>query len=97
MSEAKYENDDYLQDIEGLKFEERLAKYFGKQAAVLFPTASMANLASVMVHTSPGSEAIVPSSAHGTERECSSFAIIAGVQLRQIITKSGLFTVEEGT
>jgi threonine aldolase len=56
----------------------------------------MSNLAAVLLHTRPGSEVILPSSAHTTERECASMARIAGVQTRQIFTESGIFTVQQG-
>lgn len=57
----------------------------------------MANLASVMLHTHPGSEIIIASTAHAVERESASYALLAGVQTRQIVNKSGLFTAEQGT
>ncbi|XP_031505881.1 uncharacterized protein LOC116268317 [Nymphaea colorata] len=96
MSEAECLNDPALDDYETLRFEERLAKDFNKEAAIFFLTSSMSNLAAVLLHTRPGSEVILASSAHTVERECASMARIAGVQTRQIFTESGLFTPQQG-
>jgi threonine aldolase len=70
---------------------------FNKEAAIFFLTASMANLAAVLLHTKPGSEVIISSTSHSVERESASFARIAGVQLRQISTESGLMSQQQST
>lgn len=91
MSQAHCENNSSLDDFETIRFEERLAALFNKEAAIFFLTSSMSNLAAVLLHTKPSSEVIISSTSHSVERESASFARIAGVQIRQISTESGLF------
>lgn len=97
MSQADVKNNESLDDIGAISFENRLADIFGKEAALFFPTASMANIAAVIAQTRPGSEIIISSSCHSVERESSSFALLAGVQTRQIFTQTGTFTADQGT
>lgn len=58
MSEAELRNDSdlhSLDDITATKFEKRFAKLFGKEAALIFPTGTMCNIAAVILHAQPGS------------------------------------------
>lgn len=98
MSEYQFvhESRDY-DDLITVKLEGIMANMFGKESGIFFPTTTMANVASVIGWAKPGSEVIIASNSHSVERESSSFALLAGVQTRQIGGESGLFTVEQGT
>jgi len=55
----------------------------------------MANLASVLLLTKPGDEVIIWGNSHTIQRESAGIALIGGVQTRQILEETGIFTVDQ--
>ena len=70
------------------------AELLGKEAALFFPTGTMANQTALALHTRPGTEAIVEANAHFFDWEVGGAAANSGVQLRQVATPDGLLTAQ---
>jgi threonine aldolase len=68
------------------------AELLDKEAALFFPTGTMANETALCVHTRPGTEVIVEANAHFFDWEVGGPAALAGVQLRPLSTPDGLLT-----
>lgn len=60
------------------------ARMLGKEAALFFPTGTMANLAAVLLHTRPGTEVIVDVNGHVVHWDMAGSAAIAGVTYRLV-------------
>jgi threonine aldolase len=74
--------------------EARIAATLGKEAAVLFPTGTMANETALAVLAGHGTEAIVEATAHFFDWEMGAPAVLSGVQLRPVAAPGGLLTPE---
>ena len=57
-------DDVYKEDPTVNALEERIAKMFGKEKALFFPTGSMANQTALKLHTNPGEQVICDKYAH---------------------------------
>ncbi|HEX6938465.1 MAG TPA: GntG family PLP-dependent aldolase [Longimicrobiales bacterium] len=87
--------DDVLGDDPTVRrLEERVAELLGKEAALFFPSGTMANQTAVAVLTTPGSEAIIEATGHILDWEGGAPAHWAGVQLRPVPTPDGLLTAD---
>src|SRR5690606_27956348 len=87
--------DDVLGDDPTVRrLEERVAELLGKEAALFFPSGTMANQTAVAVLTTPGSEVIIEETGHILDWEGGAPAQWAGVQLRPVPTDDGLLTPE---
>ena len=62
----------------------RVAELLGKEAGLFFPTGSMANVAAVWLHTSPGTEMLVDADSHILRGEMAAAAALCGVQPRAV-------------
>jgi threonine aldolase len=74
--------------------QERVAALLGKEAALWFPSGTMANQVALRALTRPGDDVIVSSEAHAVWHETGGSAANAGVQLTEIGAR-GVFTAEE--
>jgi threonine aldolase len=80
--------DDHLDgDPTTRRLEARVAELLGKEAALFFPTGTMANLAAIITHAPPGTEILVDADAHVVNLTGASIAL-AGLQPR-FITPTG--------
>jgi threonine aldolase len=87
--------DDVLGDDPTVAQLERMAaELLGKEAALFFPTGTMANATAINILTRPGTEVIVEAQAHIFEWELGGPAAVSGVQLRPVATPDGLLTAE---
>lgn len=87
--------DDLLGDDPTVKRLERMAaELLGKEAALFFPTGTMANATALNIHTRPGTEVILEAHAHIFEWEMGGPAAFSGVQLRPVATPDGFLTPE---
>src|SRR5690606_16505227 len=60
----------------------RVADYFGMEAALFFPSGTMANQVAIKTHTSPGDEIICDSTAHVYRYEGGGTAFHSGASVR---------------
>lgn len=84
MADAEVGDDDRDGDPTTRRLEAMVAEMLGKDAALFFPTGSMANQAAVWLHTTPGSEVIIDHDAHIVHWEAGGASALAGVQLRLV-------------
>ncbi|MEO7457557.1 MAG: GntG family PLP-dependent aldolase [Gemmatimonadaceae bacterium] len=83
MAEAEVGDDVLDGDPTVLRLEARMAELLGMEAALFFPTGSMANMTGVAVHAPLGSEAVLDENAHIIHGEMAGAAALFGVQVRQ--------------
>jgi threonine aldolase len=75
--------------------EARVAERLGKDAALFFPSGSMANLAAICVHTRPGTELLVDADAHIVHWEMGGAAALAGAQVRPVRGETPVMTAHD--
>src|SRR5690349_24138470 len=81
--------DDHLDgDPTTRALEQRVATVLGKEAALFFPTGTMANQAAVLIHTQPGTELLLDADSHIVNLTGGGVAAFAGVQMRFITPTS---------
>jgi len=90
MADAEVGDDVYQEDPTVRRLEELAADLLGKQAALFFPTGTMANQAAIHLHCRPGDEAVVDRLAHTHDWENAGAAVLSGVQLRAVDGESGV-------
>jgi len=81
MANAEVGDDVYGEDPTVNRLESMAAELLEKQAALFVPTGVMANQLSIRLHTKPGDEVIVESTAHIIRYEGGSASSLSGVQL----------------
>jgi threonine aldolase len=89
MAEAEVGDDVLDGDPTVLRLEARVAALLGKEAALFFPTGTMANQAGVAVLTTPGTEALLDANAHIIHWEMAGAAALWGVQVRGVPAGDG--------
>ena len=94
IAEAEVGDDVLGDDPTVARLEQMAAELLGKEAALFFPTGTMANETALCVHTRPGTEVIVEANAHFFDWEMGGPAALAGVQLRPLPTPDGLLTAQ---
>ncbi|PSQ44756.1 low specificity L-threonine aldolase [Halobacteriales archaeon SW_7_68_16] len=83
-AEAPVGDDVYREDPSVAALETEAAAALGRDAALFVPSGTMANQIAVVVHTEPGSEAIVERESHVYKWELGGLARHAGVQARTV-------------
>lgn len=81
IANAEVGDDVYGEDPTVNRLEQMAAELLGKEAALFVPTGVMANQLSIRLHTKPGDEVIVESTAHIIRYEGGSASSLSGVQL----------------
>ncbi len=81
MANADVGDDVYGEDPTVNRLERMAAELLGKEAALFVPSGVMANQLSIRLHTKPGDEVIVESTAHIIRYEGGSASSLSGVQL----------------
>ncbi len=82
MARADVGDDVYGEDPTVRALEERVADLFGKEAALLTPTGSMANLLAVRSLVAPGQEVLCEAQAHIARAELGAHGAFFGVTMR---------------
>lgn len=95
MMSAQVGDDVYKEDPTVNALEERIAKMFGKEKALFFPTGSMANQAAIKLHTNPGEQVICDKYAHIYNYEGGGASFNSGVSCKLIDGHRGMFTAEQ--
>src|SRR5262245_3365345 len=94
MAAAEVGDDQFGDDPTINRLQERIAELLGKEAALWFPTGTMANQVVLRSLTRPGDDVIVSRGAHAVWHETGGSGANAGVQLTEI-GGHGWFTANE--
>jgi threonine aldolase len=89
MAEAEVGDDVLDGDPTVQRLEARVAELLGKEAALFFPTGTMANQAGIAVLSTPGTEALLDANAHIIHWEMAGAAALWGVQVRGVPAGEG--------
>ena len=95
MMSAQVGDDVFREDLTVNALEERLAKMFGKQKALFFPSGSMANQIAIKLHTNPGEQVICDKYAHIYNYEVGGVAFHSGASCKLIDGNRGMFTAKQ--
>ena len=95
MMVAEVGDDVYKEDPSVNALEEKLADMFGKDAALFFPTGSMANQAAIKIHTQPAEQLICDKWAHVFNFEGGGASFNSGVSCKLLDGDRGLITAEQ--
>ncbi|GGB80850.1 threonine aldolase [Flavobacterium suaedae] len=95
MFRAKVGDDVYKQDPTVNELEETVADLFGMEAALFFPSGTMANQAAIKLHTNPGEQLICDKWAHVFNYEGGGASFNSGVSCCLIDGDRGMITAEQ--
>lgn len=91
---AEVGDDVYKEDPTVNKLEQKLAEMFGMDAALFFPTGSMANQAAIKMHTQPGEQLIADKWAHVYNYEGGGVSFNSGVSCKLLDGDRGMITAQ---
>jgi len=94
MAKAEVGDDVHGEDPSVNRLQERVAALLGKEAALFFPSGTMANQAALRVHTRPGDVVIASRDAHILKYEAGAASALSGLQIKTIGSGGG-FEPEE--
>jgi threonine aldolase len=97
IASAELGDDVWGEDPTVKQLEFTAAEVTGKDAALLVPTATMANLLGVVTQAHPGQEVILDTLCHTFLSESAGGAVVGGVQYRTIDYSAGYPTAEQVT
>lgn len=92
---AKVGDDVYKEDPTVNELEEKLAKMFGMDEALFFPTGSMANQAAIKLHTQPAEQLICDKWAHVYNYEGGGVSFNSGVSCKLVDGNRGMITAQQ--
>jgi threonine aldolase len=95
MMRADVGDDVFGEDSTVNTLQERVARMFGKEAALFVPSGTMGNEICIKAHTVPGDEIIVDRDSHVFVYETAAPALLAGVQMQPLAGERGVFTVAQ--
>ena len=94
MFNAKVGDDVYKQDPTVNDLEETLADLFGMEAALFFPSGTMANQTAIKLHTQPGEQVICDKYSHIYHYEGGGASFNSGVSCCLVDGKRGMITAD---
>jgi threonine aldolase len=94
MFNAKVGDDVYKQDPTVNELEETLADLFGMEAALFFPSGTMANQTAIKLHTQPGEQVICDKYSHIYHYEGGGASFNSGVSCCLVEGKRGMITAD---
>ncbi|WP_224482949.1 threonine aldolase family protein [Robertkochia aurantiaca] len=95
MMKARVGDDVFKEDPTVNEMEERVAKMFGKEAALFFPSGTMANQTAIKVHTQPGEQLIADKYAHIFNYEGGGVSFNSGVSCKLLDGDRGMITASQ--
>lgn len=95
MMKAQVGDDVFKQDPTVNALEEKLANMFGKEAALFFPSGTMANQTAIKIHMQPSEQLICDKWAHVYNFEGGGAAFNSGVSCTLIDGNRGMFTAKQ--
>ncbi len=94
MSAARVGDDVYGEDETVNALQERAATLFGVEAALFFPSGTMANQVAIKIHTQPGDEVLCGETAHIYRHEGGGIAVHSGCSVRLLPGSHGRYTAD---
>jgi threonine aldolase len=95
MMNAQVGDDVYKEDPTVNELEQRLAKMFGKETTMFFPSGTMANQTALKLHTKPGEQVICDKYAHIYNYEGGGASFNSGISCKLIDGHRGMFTAAQ--
>jgi len=95
MFQAKVGDDVYKQDPTVIELEARVAEFFGMEAALFFPSGTMANQTAIKLHTQPGEQLIADKWAHVYNYEGGGVSFNSGVSCCLLDGNRGMITADQ--
>ncbi|MDG1759298.1 MAG: GntG family PLP-dependent aldolase [Flavobacteriaceae bacterium] len=95
MMSAKVGDDVFKEDATVNALEEKTAALFGMEAALFFPSGTMANQTAIKVHTQPGEQLICDHYAHIFKYEGGGVSFNSGVSCKLIAGHRGMITAKQ--
>lgn len=95
MMKARVGDDVYKQDGSTNELEIAVAELFGMEAALFFPSGTMANQVAIKLHTQPGDHLICDKSSHINMFEGGGIAVHSGVSCALVDGDRGRITAEQ--
>ncbi|MCL6273540.1 beta-eliminating lyase-related protein [Muricauda sp. 2012CJ35-5] len=95
MMHAEVGDDVFKNDPSVNALEEKVASYFGMEAALFFPSGSMANQTAIKLHTQPGEQLICDKYAHVFNYEGGGASFNSGVSCRLVDGNRGMMTAAQ--
>jgi len=95
MFNAKVGDDVFKQDPTVNAFEEKVADLFGMEAALFFPSGTMANQTAIKLHTNPGDQIICDKWSHIHLYESGGASANSGVNFNLLDGHRGMITAEQ--
>ena len=95
MFRAKVGDDVYKQDVTVNELEETVADLFGMEAALFFPSGTMANQTAIKLHTNPGEQLICDKWAHVYNYEGGGASFNSGVSCCLLDGDRGMITAQQ--
>lgn len=92
---AKVGDDVFKNDPSVNALEEKVADYFGMEAALFFPSGTMANQTAIKLHTNPGEQLICDKYAHVYNYEGGGVSFNSGVSCKLVDGHRGMMTAEQ--
>jgi len=95
MMDAKVGDDVFKEDPSVNKLENKVAKMFGMDSALFFPSGTMTNQTAIKLHTNPGDQLICDKYAHVYNYEGGGVSFNSGVSCKLIDGERGMFNNEQ--
>jgi len=95
MMSAKVGDDVFKADPSVNALEEKVAQMFNKEAALFFPSGTMANQTAINLHTNPGDQLICDKYAHVYNYEGGGVSFNSGVSCKLVDGHRGMMTAEQ--
>lgn len=95
MMSAPVGDDVFKEDPSVNALEAKVAQLFGKEAALLFPSGTMANQTAIKLHTNPGEQLICDHYAHVFNYEGGGVSFNSGVSCATIVGERGRISAEQ--
>lgn len=95
MMEAEVGDDVFKEDPTVNALEEHVASFFGKEAALFFPSGTMTNQTGIKLHTRPGDQLICDKFAHVYNYEGGGVSFNSGVSCKLVDGERGMMRAEQ--
>ncbi|WP_420601374.1 threonine aldolase family protein [Flagellimonas sp.] len=95
ITTAKVGDDVFKNDPSVNGLEEKVSDYFGMEAALFFPSGTMANQTAIKLHTNPGEQLICDKYAHVYNYEGGGVSFNSGVSCKLVDGNRGMMTAKQ--